>query len=202
MKNLLEALIPFARRRPEPPVPSGVPPKSIHRLGGAAFAVTRDGGSGKLLAVADCAAHLPEGFAGETVGLSNRWSGLIGPLSEQNAAALRRHFPWCAPRALPRDRVAVAAGPGETEALLRAAAEYRFAPVLARCPERGGERNFRSAADEAAFAVFSADFRDGWGADGGLLGTPDQWRANLRHARQLPSYQPPVAGWRRHRIES
>ena len=159
MKELLEALIPFARRRPESPVPSGVPPKSIHRLGGAAVAVTRNGGTGKLLAVADCAAHLPEGFVGETVGLSNRRCGLIGPLSEQNAAALRRHFPWCAPRALPRDRVAVAAGPGETEALLRAAAAYRFAPVLARCPARGGERNDElDRALEAGMSIFTLDF--------------------------------------------
>lgn len=175
MKKLLEALIPFAKRNLETPAPQGIYPKSIHRLGGAAVAMARDDKERKLLVVADCAAHLPEGFEGEKVELSEKWCGLVAPLSVANAAALRRHFPWCAPRSLRRERTTIGCGDRlglATTGQLRAAVKYRLSPVLAQQSMRELSmtgRTFRGVVDDAVFMVFAADYRDGYGADGDHL---------------------------------
>ena len=177
MKELLEALIPFARRNLEVPAPAGICPRSVHRLGGAAVAMAtaREDRGRKLLVVADCREHLPEGFEGEEVALSERWCGLVAPLSAANAAALRRHFPWCAPRSLRRERTTIGCGDRlglATEGQLRAAVKYRLSPVLAQQSMRELSmtgRTFRGVVDDAVFAVFSSDYRDGYGADGDHL---------------------------------
>ena len=174
MKELLEALA-GRMKNPAASLPEGIYPASVHKLGGAVVAMARDDKDKKLLAVADCAAHLPEGFAGEKIELADRSCGLVAPLDAVNAAALRRHFPWCAPKSLRLERTTIGCGDRlglATTGQLRAAVKYRLSPVLAQQSMREltmTKRTFRSVVDDAVFMVFAADYRDGYGADGDHL---------------------------------
>ena len=177
MKELLESLLPFLRRTAAigEAAPSGIYPRSVHTVAGAIVAVGRDGNGRKLLILANGETKLPAGFAGEKVSLPTRECGLIAPLSAENAAALRRHFPWCAPRSLRGERTSIGCGDRlglATIGQLRAARKYRLAPVLAQQSIREltlTGRTFRNVVDDATFMVFMEDYRDGYGADGDHL---------------------------------
>ncbi len=177
MQKLLESLVPLLKKNsvPRTVLPAEIQPASVHRLGGAVVAMGRDEKERRLLVLADCAAHLPEGFEGEKLMLPGGECGLSCPLSAVNAAALRRHFPWCAPRSLRRERTTVGCGDRlglATTGQLRAAARYRLSPVLAQQSVRELSmtgRSFREVVDDAVFMVFAADYRDGYGADGDHL---------------------------------
>ena len=174
MKELLEALA-AKMKNPAASLPEGIYPASVHKLGGAVVAMGRDDKAKKLLVVADCEKHLPEGFAGEKTELAGRCCGLAAPLDAVNAAALRRHFPWCAPKSLRLERTTIGCGDRlglATTGQLRAAVKYKLSPVLAQQSMREltmTKRTFRSVVDDAVFMVFAADYRDGYGADGDHL---------------------------------
>ena len=174
MKELLEALA-ARMKNPAAALPEGIYPASVHKLGGAVVAMARDDESKKLLVVADCAQHLPEGFAGEKIELADRNCGLVAPLDAANAAALRKHFPWCAPKSLRLERTTIGCGDRlglATTGQLRAAVKYKLSPVLAQQSMREltmTKRTFRSVVDDAVFMVYAADYRDGYGADGDHL---------------------------------
>ncbi len=102
----------------------GIRPASVHKLGRNILMMTDDG---SLLLVADYAGVMADGFEGELFALSDGGVALYGARTGGNAAALRRHFHWCAP-------VPLRKGEG--------------IPVFYDC-------------DEAAFAVFEADSREG-----------------------------------------
>ena len=95
MKELLESLLPFLRHTAAigGEVPAGVYPRSVHTVAGAIVAVGRDEKERNLLILANGEAKLPAGFTGEKVMLPTKECGLVAPLSAENAAALRRHFP-------------------------------------------------------------------------------------------------------------
>ena len=177
MKELLESLLPFLRRTAAigEAVPTGIYPRSVHTVAGAIVAVGRDENGRKLLILANGETKLPAGFAGEKVTLPTKECGLIAPLSEGNAAALRRHFPWCAPRSLRNERTSIGCGDRlglATLGQLRAIGKYRLAPVLAQQSMREltlTKRTFRNVVDDATFMVFMEDYRDGYGADGDHL---------------------------------
>ena len=168
MKNLLEALL--AKN-----VPARVYPSSVHNLNSAVIALARDEQKRFLLVAADSAAHLPEGFAGEAFELANGAYGLVCPLDAINAAALRQHFPWTAPRSLRLERTTIGCGDRlglATIGQLRAAKNYQLSPVLAQQSMRElsmTNRTFRNVVDDTVFQVFAADYRDGYGADGDHL---------------------------------
>lgn len=110
-------------------------PESIHKLGDAVVMMARDDEKRFLVVVADCEKCMPQGFAGEVSSLSNGGGMLIGELSAANAAALRRHFPWCAPKSLRKVRTTV--GCGDRLGLasyghVLAAKQYQLNPVLAQ----------------------------------------------------------------------
>ena len=142
-------------------------PRSVVEYDGATFVLTR-GRRGKTLAVLGCA----DGFEGERHG-----GFLLGPLSPNNAAALRARMPWLRPRTLGLatsvgcgDRLGLAT-PGHIRALRRSGA---IAPVLAQQSMRENARTGRSprqVIDDAMWGVFQEGWRDPWGADADHLKT-------------------------------
>ncbi|MBE6398959.1 MAG: hypothetical protein E7041_02325 [Lentisphaerae bacterium] len=150
---------------------------SIHKLGDAAVMMCRDDEKRFLLVVAKCAKCMPAGFEGDTVALSDGSVALCGALSAANAAALRQHFPWCAPQSLRNVRTTVGCGDRlglATTGHILAAKKVQISPVLAQQSMREltmTNRTFRGVVDDACFLVFAADYRDGYGADGDHLKT-------------------------------
>ena len=177
MKHLLESLLPFLKHTSAvgDRAPEGIYQESIHFVAGAVVAMGRDEKCRRLLVLASGENKLPAGFEGELVKLDTRECGLIAPLSERNAAALRRHFPWCAPRSLRDERTSIGCGDRlglATAGQLRAAKKFRLSPVLAQQSMREltmTKRTFREVVDDATFMVFSEDYRSGYGADGDHL---------------------------------
>ncbi|MDO4572319.1 MAG: tagaturonate epimerase family protein [Clostridia bacterium] len=151
-------------------------PKSTHAYGGARISMLR-GPDADLL-------HIE----GPNPGFEGRREGdaLLAPCSHENAALLRRLFPFTAPapvlgraRSLGLgDRLGIA-GPGHLRALARCDA----APVLAQQSMRELRltgRSYSEVIDCASFAVFREDFRQGFGADGDHLKTGAEVEYALR----------------------
>ena len=155
-------------------------PASVHKLGNAAVMMGRDDDKRFVIVVADCCKDMPAGFEGETVQLADGGVALKGDLTAANAEALRKHFPWCAPRSLRNERTTI--GCGDRLGLasfghIKAARKVQAYPVLAQQSMREltmTKRTFRQVVDDACFMVYAADYRDGYGADGDHLKTiPD-----------------------------
>ena len=150
-------------------------PDSIHKLGDAVVMMARDDEKRFLVVVADCEKFMPKGFEGNVSALSNGGGMLTGELNSVNAAALRRHFPWCAPKSLRNERTTVGCGDRlglATYGHILAARRYQLSPVLAQQSMRElsmTNRTFQGVVDDAVFLVFCADYRDGYGADGDHL---------------------------------
>ena len=150
---------------------------SIHKLGDAAVMMCRDDEKRFLLVVAKCEKCLPAGFEGDKTALSDGSVALCGALSAANAAALRQHFPWCAPQSLRNVRTTVGCGDRlglATTGHILAAKKVQISPVLAQQSMREltmTGRTFRNVVDDACFLVFAEDYRDGYGADGDHLKT-------------------------------
>ncbi len=150
---------------------------SVHAVGNAAVLMCRDAEKKFLLTVAAGKKDLPGGFEGETVALAGGAVALKGELSEANAAALRKYFPWTAPKSLRNVRTTVGCGDRlglATTGHVRAAAKVQVSPVLAQQSIREltmTKRTFRKVVDDACFLVFASDYRDGYGADGDHLKT-------------------------------
>ena len=85
-------------------------PDSVHKLGNAAVMMARDEEKRFIIVVADCCKDMPCGFEGETSQLADGGVALVGALTAENAAALRKHFPWCAPRSLRNERTTIGCG--------------------------------------------------------------------------------------------
>jgi len=150
-------------------------PDSVHKLGDAVVMLARDDEKRFLCVVADCGKNMPEGFEGTVTRLSDGSALLTGPFSAVNAAALRRHFPWCAPKSLRKERTTIGCGDRlglATYGHLLAARQFKLSPVLAQQSMRElvmTHRTFREVVDDAVFNVFMADYREGYGADGDHL---------------------------------
>ncbi len=118
-----------------------------------------------LLVVSDCRKTLPDGFEGEELRLDDGGIALCCAFSPGNAAALRRHYPWCAPRVPGGNQSTIGLGSWDDVAeRLTLAWTNGLIPVF---PAKT-ESDLRSA-DEATFAVFAAGYRDGFAVDGGRV---------------------------------
>jgi hypothetical protein len=135
--------------------------------------------AGLRLLVVPLAGHA--GLLGEFEGERGEHGGgafLIGPLSPRNAASLRRHLPWLAPRTLPPgtsagfgDRLGLAT-PGHVGALR--AVGGSIAPVFAQQSIREMTRAGRSpqaVIDDATWGSFESGWTDAQGADADHLKT-------------------------------
>lgn len=149
-------------------------PDSIHKLGKAIILMARNNAERFLMVMAPAA--LPEGFEGETTAVAG---GILlkGALTEANAAALRRYFPWTAPRSLRNVKTTVGFGDRlglATTGHILAVRKFQASPVFAQQSIREltlTKRTFRGIVDDACFMVFTADYREGYGADGDHLKT-------------------------------
>ncbi|MBE6357871.1 MAG: hypothetical protein E7057_01315 [Lentisphaerae bacterium] len=150
---------------------------SVHALGKAAVLMCRDDEKKYLLIVAAGEKDIPAGFEGEKIALNAGCIALKCELSEANAAALRKYFPWTAPKSLRNVRTTVGCGDRlglATVGHVRAAKKVQISPVLAQQSIREltmTKRTFRNVVDDACFLVFAEDYRDGYGADGDHLKT-------------------------------
>ena len=175
MKKSLDLLASLLKNSGSANLPPEIYPDSPHRLPGAVVAAAKTADSHVVLVVAESSASLPDGFEGDRVDLDGGAVGLICPKNAVNAAALRKHFPWCAPRSLRKERTTIGCGDRlglATFGQLRAAKKYALSPVLAQQSMRELSmtgRTFRGVVDDAVFQVFAADFQSGYGADGDHL---------------------------------
>ena len=123
-------------------------PESMHKLGDALVLALPE--ERVLLIVADYSRKLPALFQGEVLALTDGGAALTAPFSRANSAALRRHFPWCAP-VMPAEKRLVA------ELDLRQVWNTGVWMVP------GGEDGFPvvecAMGDEATFAAFAFDYR-------------------------------------------
>lgn len=116
---------------------------------------------------------LPAGFEGEKTD-----DGTLCPLTEQNAAALRRELAWCAPERVGLrksigcgDRLGIA-----TAGQLQAVREGDMFPVLAQQSMREMQRARRSpqqVLDDATWGILEANYQSGWGCDADHLKTTE-----------------------------
>lgn len=141
--------------------------KSLHRLSGATVSMVR-GESADFLLV-----------EGENPGfiVEDRDGAFLAPLVHENAALLRKLFPFTAPKPVlgndrsvgVGDRLGIA-GPGH----IRVFGRFDASPVLAQQSVREltlTNRTFSDVLDAATFAVFREDFTRPFGADGDHLKT-------------------------------
>lgn len=145
-------------------------PKSEHRTASGAVCMVR-GEDADYLSVSG----INPGFSGE---MAN--GAFLAPLTHENAAVLRKVFPFTAPRPVLSelrtfgvgDRLGIAT-PGH----LRVFEEYDAFPVLAQQSIRElnlTKRTFADVLDSVSFAVFREDFQRGFGADGDHLKTDEE----------------------------
>ena len=152
---------------------------SVVQTDHADWGLVRSGGQTRLaiLARAD-ARHLLDEFKGETAPHEGRVL-LVGGLVPHNAAALRRHLAWLAPRPLGLqtsagmgDRLGLATG-GHVRAMK--AAGQGIAPIFAQQSIREMTRTGRTpqqVMDDATWGAFGAGWHGVVGADADHLKTP------------------------------
>lgn len=161
---------------PENAADYGVYPRSVHYVGEAAVFMVKGTVQDMIIAEEGL------GFVGETFCAGEK-TWLCCPLNHDNAALLRRHFPFTAPSPVLRypcsigvgDRLGIAT-PGH----IKTFEQYNAYPVLAQQSIREltlTGRTFEQIIDCVTFAVFRENFTRPFGADGDHLKTFEeiQW---------------------------
>jgi hypothetical protein len=151
--------------------------RAIATVNNARLGLTERNGSSQLIVEAPATSPLVAACEGErTVADGN--VTLIGPLSPQNAAALRAHVSWLRPQLLGAatsagmgDRLGLAT-PGHIAAIR--AAGQGVAPIFAQQSIREMQRTNRTpqqVLDDAMWAIFAHNWQGGYGADADHLKT-------------------------------
>ncbi len=154
-------------------------PDSVHKLGMSAVLTGGAPGDRRLLVVADCRKRLPDGFEGERFALDDGGVLLNGEFSAANAAALRRHFPWCAPKQVPETGRSAGFELGDDAGKrLDVVRKAGWFPVVS------------GKADEVVFLMFTADFRSGYAVNGGVASTPVEAERIFRSGATLAVLRP------------
>lgn len=149
--------------------------ESLATADGALYAMARTDTEKRILVLA-AGAEAGPGMTGET-GSRDGVAWKACPLTAENAATLRRLFPWTAPVSLQERRTTFGCGDrlGRASAgHLRALRRFRVSPVLAQQSMREltlTRRTYRRVLDDAAFLVFQSGYTEGYGADGDHLKT-------------------------------
>ncbi len=144
-------------------------PDSCLTVDGVEYALAGSGSSKQLAVLAPQGSSLPGGFTGQ---LSQAAAGqlLLGPLSPQNAAALRQRLPWL--KAVPLglqtsfgfgDRLGLAT-PGHVQSVRGTGLDPIFAQQSVRENART-RRTPQQVMDDALWGVFQEGWRLAWGAD-------------------------------------
>ncbi len=144
---------------------------------GVEYALIHTGETRRLAVLAPSEELIESGFRGECSELGGKQL-LIGELSAENAAVLRKRLEWLQPRPLGLqtsagmgDRLGLAT-PGHIRALR--AVHGRIAPIFAQQSIREMARTRRTpqkVMDDATWAIFAEGWREGVGADADHLKT-------------------------------
>jgi len=151
---------------------------SLTRYDEAAYALTQpENGQQRLVVVATAGSPLLDGFVGERSDNAGN-SALLGPLSSENAAALRARLIWLRPAVCGLrttvglgDRLGLAT-PGHLRAVRAAGGD--LAPLPAQQSIREMTRTGRTpqqVLDDAMWGVFAEGWHSGFGADADHLKT-------------------------------
>jgi hypothetical protein len=151
--------------------------ESAVRIGDVEVGLARTPDGQRVVMLAPDLSPALEGFEAEASAFQGRRL-LVGPTNPRNLSALRRSLPWLTPRALGLhpsfgfgDRLG-SATTGHVRALR--AASVPLAPIFAQQSIREMERTGRNPSEvlnDAAWGVFAAGWRDGFGADADHLKT-------------------------------
>ncbi len=151
---------------------------SCRVLSGAVFAIAKKGGEKLLLT----AGGFKDDFSGKQVRTGDI-TALACPLSGENAAVLRKYFPFTAPVSLKGKKKSIGLGDRlgiATGAHIKAIQGTGFFPVLAQQSKRElmltGRTN-RAMKDDVAWQVFEAGYEGGYAADGDHLKTLEEVKA-------------------------
>ena len=153
----------------DPALEGAVYPASAFQAGGETYALVRADGEKSLLILAG-GAQAGRDFAGKAErGAAGSWK--VCPLNAENAAALRRVFPWAGPVSLASRKTTFGCGDRlgrATPGHLRAASRFQLSPVLAQQSIREltlTKRTFQNVVDDVTFLVFQSGYTSGYGAD-------------------------------------
>ena len=156
-------------------------PESIHRLEGCTVFMANTDAGDRLIVIGESL-----GFVGKREHREDK-ECLVAPLSHENARRLRQVFPFTAPR--PGLHGGCSVGVGDrlgvaTAGHLRVFKKYpQVFPVLAQQSIRElnlTQRSYEDVLDCATFAVFTAGYKRGFGADGDHLKKPEEIEYALR----------------------
>ena len=154
--------------------------KSIHKTqDGAVVFMAREAQADVLIGIGSC------GFVGEAFVNGDGKACVKAPLNHENAAQLRRLFPFTAPKRVlghartmgVGDRLGIAT-PGHIRAFEGCDALPVFAQQSIRELNLTG-RTYENVLDSATFAVFREGYKRGFGADGDHLKTAEEVRGAL-----------------------
>ncbi len=149
---------------------------SIHKKDNSIIAMARDHVSRFIFIVSNRVDGMIAEFAGEQIGDGDVVARKC-PLNENNAAVLRRFFPWTGPVSLRNRKTTIGCGDRlglATAGHIAAVKEFDVTPVLAQQSMRELEltgRTYRQVVDDATFMVFQCGYKGGYGADGDHLKT-------------------------------
>ncbi len=147
---------------------------SLQKISGLQACMARDLESRFLLLVSAENSGAFAAFEGECVS-GNGVFAKKAPLTEKNAAALRKVFPWTAPVPVLHKKCSFGCGDRlglATSAHAELFKKYNAFPVFAQQSIRElnlTKRTYRSVIDDASFQVFQAGYTGGFGADGDHL---------------------------------
>jgi hypothetical protein len=151
---------------------------SLVIFNGVEYGLAQTHAGRRLVLCAPSDSPLPGSFEGE-FSHPGHSTLVVGPLSAQNAAALRAQLPWLQPGLLKLDTSAGMgdrlglATPGHVRAVR--AVGSQIAPIFAQQSIREMMRTGRSplhVMDDATWGVFQENWRNGFGADADHLKTP------------------------------
>lgn len=155
---------------------------SCRVLSGSVCGIAKKDGKKRFLVSGGPNDNLKSDFSGEETQIGDM-TVLVCSLSEENAAALRKHFPFTAPVSLKGKKATIGLGDRlgiATGAHIAAIAGTGVFPVLAQQSKREltltGRTN-RSMLDDVAWQVFEAGYEGGYAADGDHLKTLEEVKA-------------------------
>ena len=157
---------------------------SCRAISGTVCGIAEKDGKKQFLIAGDSNDTIKDDFSGKETQAGDM-TVLVCPLSEANAAALRKYFPFTAPVSLKGKKATIGLGDRlgiATGAHIKAISGTGVFPVLAQQSKREltltGRTN-RSMMDDVAWQVFEAGYESGYAADGDHLKTLEEVKAAL-----------------------
>lgn len=148
-------------------------PKSFFSLNGLTYGLIRTREGKKLIVLGEKGSILSDSFKGKCY--DHTLTLKLCDLSAENTECLMTFFPYTKPIALRKHPVTIGTGDRlglATPGHIRAIQDYQARPVLAQQSVRENNqtgRNFKEVIQDAAWAVFQENYREGYGADGDHL---------------------------------